>query len=106
MDYLVELYTMEYTRLIDNKTREVDYINIKQKNFINICKVLKVPTKFRASDDFSIFNKIRVFINYIYLKVEKHYTDQNIKITRLSDEIASASEYGNHLLYASHKIEL
>ena len=106
MDYLVELYTMEYTRLIDNKRREVDYINIKQKNFINICKVLKVPTKFRVSDDFSIFNKIRVFINYIYLQVEKHYTDQNIKITRLSEKIVSASEYGNHLSYASHKIEL
>ena len=106
MDYLCDPYTMEYIRLIDNMRREVDIIKITQKNLINICKILKVPLKIRISDDFEYFNKIRMFINYIYFKVEKHYIEQNIKITRLAEKIVEASKYGNHLSYASHRIEL
>ena len=103
MDYLAEHYTMEYTRLIDNKKREIEYFTLKQKNFINICKNLKVPNKFRV---FEYFRNIRIFIHYIYLKVEQHYGEQNIKITRLDEKIFNNSEYGNGITFASHKIEL
>jgi len=103
MDYLADCYTMEYTRLIDNKKREIEYLTLKQKNFINICKNVKVPKKFRV---FDYFRNIRIFIHYIYLKVEQHYGEQNIKITRLDEKIFNNSQYGNNITFASHKIEL
>ena len=103
MDCLAEHYTMEYTRLIDNKKREIEYLTLEQKNFINICKNLKVPNKFRV---FEYFRNIRIFIHYIYLKVEQHYGEQNIKITRLDEKIFNNSQYGNGITFASHKIEL
>ena len=103
IDYLCELSTMIYTNSFVGYRKEVDYMNFKQKNMINILKTTKVPTKFRT---FDYLSKVHILIKYIYHMVEEHYKSQNITITRLSEKVIDFEKYGDSVYFASHKIEL